>query len=69
MMKLIETFQGSQMNNIIEKATIHNFEVDDFNVNGHITKINDLLETPYFKTTPLWIKNHEPYLALQWLSY
>ena len=59
-MELLETSQGPQMNNIIEESTTHNFRGDDFNVNRHITKINDLIEIPYFETTQLWIENHEP---------
>ena len=69
--KLIETFQGSQMNNIIKKVIpiilsdsldpcLAPFEVDDFDVNGYIIKSNDLVDTSYPKTTPLWIKKYEP---------
>ena len=48
------------MNNTIKKATTDNFGRDDFNVNEHITKINDLVEMLYFETTSFWIKKYEP---------
>ena len=34
--------------------------MDDFDVDGYITKTNDLVDTPYPKTILLWIEEHEP---------
>ena len=65
-------FRSPQMNNIIEEVTpiilshdsldlcLAQFEVDDFDIDGYITKINDLVDTSYPKTIVLWIKKYEP---------
>ena len=34
--------------------------MDNFDVDGYIIEINDLLDTSYSKTTPLWIEQYEP---------
>ena len=34
--------------------------MDDFDVDGYITKINDLVDTSYPKTTLFWIEKYEP---------
>ena len=72
MEKLVETSPRSQTENIIGKATptilsqdsldpyMAHVGVDDFNINGHITKMNNLFEMPYPETTPSWIKKYEP---------
>ena len=72
MLELGETSQGPQMNSIIEEAaptiffqdsldpSLAHLEIYDFNVNGHITKVNDHVEMPNLKTIPLWIEQYEP---------
>ena len=59
------------MNNIIEKITpiilpqdssdpyLAHFGVDDFDVDGYITKTNDLVDMHYPKTILLWIEKYE----------
>ena len=71
-MELIETFQEPQMNNTIEKVTptilsqdslnpcYAHFEIDDCDEDRYVTEKNDLIATPYPKTTPLEIKKYEP---------
>ena len=45
---------------MIHTPCLVHFEVDNFDVDGYITKINDLVETSYSKITPFWIKKYEP---------
>ena len=59
------------MNNTIEEATpiilpqdslnlcLAHFEMDNFDVDGHIIEINDLVDTSYPKTISLWIEKYE----------
>ena len=35
-------------------------EGDDFDDDGYNTKVNDQIDKPNRKTTPLWIENFEP---------
>ena len=60
------------MNNTIENATSTilsqdslnpcqaHFEVDDFDKDGYIAEVNDLIDIPYPKTTLLEIEKYEP---------
>ena len=60
------------MNNIIEEATPiillqdslnpyrTHFEVDDYDEDGHVIEVNDLVDTSYPKITPLGIDKFEP---------
>ena len=60
------------MNNIIKKIIprillqdsldlyLAHFGMDDFDIDGYITKINNLVDASYLKATLLWIKKYEP---------
>ena len=72
MMELIETSQGSQIHNTIEEVAhkslsqdslnpcLADIEMDDFDVDGCDTEMNDLVETPYPNNTPSLIEKYEP---------
>ena len=34
--------------------------MNNFDIDGYITEVNDLADMSYPKTTPSWIKEHEP---------
>ena len=60
------------MNNKIEGATpimfsqnslnlcLAHFGMADFDVDGYITEVNDLVNTPYPKTISFWIEKYKP---------